>query len=115
MNLILIPFYWSVGAAIGTIVAECIVTITMLIIVRKDISPIKILKASIKYIIAGVVMFIGVYFTGKYLTSSILNSIILVIEGILIYGIMLLVLVDKFTIGFIKLTFNKVKIKLINK
>ena len=111
MNLILIPFYWSVGAAIGTIVAECVVTITMLIIVRKDISPIKILQSSIKYIIAGLVMFIGVYFTSKCLTSSILNSIILVIEGILIYGIMLLVLVDKFTIGFIKQTFNTIKAK----
>lgn len=112
MNLILIPFYWSVGAAIGTIVAETIVTITMIIVIRKDISFIKILKDSWKYILSGIIMFICVYITGMYLDSSILNSIVLVVEGAVVYGVMILILHDSFVLNILSNTFNVVKSKL---
>lgn len=101
MNLILIPFLWSLGAAIGTLIAETMVTIIMAILIRKDISFLKILSFSWKYLLSGAVMFTCVYITSMYLNSSIINSLILVIEGALIYGIMLLILVDKFSINLL--------------
>lgn len=111
MNLIFIPYFWSLGAAIGTIIAEFVVTTIMILLVRKEISFIKILISGWKYIISGLVMFVCVYFTGKYLSSSILYSIVLVIEGALIYASMLLILVDKFTINLIKQGINIINIK----
>ena len=111
LNCILIPFYWSFGAAIASIIAECIVTITMGIMVSKQISLKKIILCSWKYLLSGIVMFIPAWFIGKYLESSILNSIIIVGCGIVIYGVMLLILKEQFLYGFLRKIFKRKKVK----
>ena len=109
MNLILIPFLWSSGAVIGTLIAEFAVTTTMIIIVRKEISVKKIFIYSWKYLIAGLIMFVAVYFTGQLLDSSIINSLALVIEGAFIYGIILLILKDSLTLTILNYGINFIK------
>lgn len=106
LNLIMIRFWKSYGAAIATIVAEAIVSIVMYIFVHKQISFLKVLLSSWKYVLAGIVMFIPCYYIGLKLESSILNTFIIVTIGVLTYGIMLLILRDEFLMRQIKKSFK---------
>lgn len=106
MNLILIPKFWSYGAAIGTIVAEFFVTLIMFFMVRREISILKILVCSWKYVLSGVIMLVAVYLIAAKLDSSILNSLILVLIGTGIYGACLLILKDKLVYSVIKMIFG---------
>lgn len=108
LNLVLIPFYWSYGAVIASVISELAITALMFFFVRKEISLFKILKMSIKYFIAGLIMLAAVYFTGQHLGPNIPNTCILVFEGIAIYFVMMLILHEKFTY----LIINKIKTKL---
>lgn len=108
INIFLIYYLQSYGAAIATVIAETIVTTVMLIFIRKDINFLKILKNSFKYIIAGIVMFVPCYFMGVYLSPSIINTLLIVIVGAATYFLMLLVLRDRFFIDNVKSILNKV-------
>lgn len=57
-NSIFIPICGPVGAAIGTVIAEGIGIIMQLLFVRKDLNIKKMLNISIKYLIAGSLMFV---------------------------------------------------------
>lgn len=109
LNIVFIKLWWSIGAAIASVVAELVVTTTMGIVVRKEINIIKILISSIKYIISGIIMFISLYFISNYFSSSILNSFILVIIGIFIYFMLLLILKDSFIYNFLKIIKSKLQ------
>lgn len=111
MNLILIPQLWSIGAAIGTIVAESVVTIGLIIVLRKDLNIKKILFSSFKYVLSGLVMFGAVYITSLYLDSGILNSFLLIFEGGTIYFLMLLLLRDEVLYFYLTLILKKIKRK----
>lgn len=106
LNIILIRFFWSYGAVIATIVAETTITTVMIILIRKEISFIKIIKQVPKYLISGIIMFIAVYFTEKLVSAKIYYSLLLSLEGIVIYFVMLLILKDKFLLNIL----NKVKL-----
>ena len=109
LNLIMIRFWKSYGAAIATIVAEAIVSIVMYAFVHKHISFLKVLLNSWKYVLAGIGMFIPCYFVGLQLEPSILNTFIIVVIGIVTYGIILLILRDEFLMKQIKKVFAKIK------
>ncbi len=57
-NLILIPKYKAVGAAVGTVIAEFSVMMYQIIDVRKELDIFRYLKRGIKYIITGFIMYI---------------------------------------------------------
>lgn len=101
MNIILIPFLWSVGASIATIVGELSVTALMAIFIRKDISFFRILKSGFKYYIAGIVMFIALFFLLKFFDASIIMTFLYVLTGITIYICVLLILHDELLFNFI--------------
>ncbi|MBQ9081133.1 MAG: polysaccharide biosynthesis C-terminal domain-containing protein, partial [Clostridia bacterium] len=111
LNLFFIPKFYSYGAAVASLIAETAVTVTMFILARKDVSVKKLLKNVWKNMLAGVIMFVGVYVTQIYLTPSVLNSVLLIGEGILIYFVLLLILKDGFLFGFLQ----KLKEKISNK
>lgn len=97
-NLILIPLFASIGACIASVIAEFCVTLVGFIYIKvKDKMPISpIFKSSIKYWIAGTVMFgalIGLKFV---LDSNIIGLVISIISGILIYFILLFIMKDSF-------------------
>lgn len=94
MNLIFIPFLWSIGAAIGTIIAETIVTISMCLMIKENISIKNILISSWKYLLSSIIMFVIVFFTSSKLSSSIINSLILMFIGAITYVIFLFLLRD---------------------
>ena len=96
LNLILIYFLKSVGAAIATVLAELAVVIVQFIYVRKDFNLKQIFKMSINYFVAAVIMFVICY-PITYLIKD--NFTCIVIQGLtggLVYLIVLLVLKDKF-------------------
>lgn len=109
LNCILIPFYWSVGAAVASIIAEMCVTTIMALMIKKDISMLKIITSSWKYLIAGAVMFVPCWLLNMYLPSSILNSVIIIGAGVLSYGLILLIIREEIIWGIIKKLVNKIK------
>lgn len=109
LNLIFINMWWSIGAAIATIFGEITVTVTMAVMIRKDINIIKILLNGWRYYVAGLIMFMILFFLTKLFSPTILYTIINVVIGIIIYGIMLLILRDKQVVSITKRLFNKNK------
>ena len=101
-NICLIPFLGAIGAAVASVLAETVIAVVQLVIVRNELSSLLIIKESIKYIISGLIMFIVLYIFGKILVPSIANTLILVLCGVLVYLILLMILQDSFFIGYIK-------------
>lgn len=106
-NVILIPHWYSIGAAIASVLAELVITVVQIIMIRKELSPRMIISCSGHYWLAGLVMFGALYKMGKYLEPSIAHSAIMMVSGGIIYSILLLIMKDEFFIGQIKLALQK--------
>ena len=115
LNNILIPKCYSIGAAISSVVAETIIAIIQLIIVREEINPVSIIYCSFKYWIAGIGMFFSLYYIEKYLHSSIINTVVMICVGVLFYEAILLILKDSFFLNQIKSVLVKIKRKFDNR
>lgn len=111
LNLLLIPKYKALGAAIATISAEGIVAIIQIFNSRKIISIQSHLFELVQYIIAVIIMGIGVKFISKIINSNLLSIIICVLVGALIYYIILILLKNKFAISITKDFITKIKEK----
>lgn len=111
LNIVGIKFFMSYGAVVASVTAEIMVTGVMLIVIRKEISFFKILRQSIKYLIAGGLMFATVFVTQIFLKPSILFTFILILEGIMVYFLALLCLKEKYVLKTIK----KLSIKISHK
>lgn len=85
VNLILIPRLSAIGAVIGTICAEGIVSIYQTIAVRKELNVKKYLMSVVFYLLPGVIMFISIKFLLGFLPSNIIALILLIIIGSVIY------------------------------
>ena len=109
LNMVLIYYFKSIGAAIASVTAESVIAIVQLIIVRKELSPIQVLKEGIHYFIAGIMMVLVLIPITKYLAPSILHSIIIAASGALVYFAVLLIEKDEFLIINIKMVLNKLK------
>lgn len=110
LNLIMIPFYGALGAAIASVIAEITILLFQMIYLRKVFDYKKLVVQFIKYLIIASIMFVSVYLLDYfYFESSILNSLILVIVGAFIYFILLLIIRDKITINFIRKIKTKIK------
>lgn len=109
-NICLIPFLGAIGAALASVLAETVISVVQLVIVRRELSGLVIIKDSIKYIISGLVMFCALYFVGNLLVPSVTNTLILVLCGAVVYIILLLILCDSFFIENIKQITNKLRI-----
>lgn len=95
-NALLIPTQASVGAAIGTLLAEMGVCIVISIIVWKEIPMTEYVKAAVPFIAAGLIM----YLSGIHINISLLGAIpdLLIKTAIngMIYFIALLLLIPVF-------------------
>lgn len=109
-NFLLIPKYKVIGACIATLLAELIVPVVELIILRKNINIKYIFKNIYKYFFAGAIMFIIVRFIGKFMGVGILTTMIQVFSGGCIYLATLLIFKDEFTKVIIGNIFSTIKI-----
>ena len=112
LNLLLIPNYGAIGAAVASISAESAIAAIQLVIVRKELSFINIIKQSVKYVIAGSLMLIALLFENRYLQPSVPNTILLVATGCFVYTVMLIVLRDHFFLKNATSVFSKIMLKL---
>lgn len=87
-NIILIPKLGSIGACIGTLLAEFTVMLYQIILVRKKIQICAYLKNGIRFLVTSLLMFI-IVFSLNFLNikNIILLLIIQIVVGIIIYGI----------------------------
>lgn len=111
-NLIMIPKLGAVGAAIGSVLAETIILIGYLFLIRDFFKMTTLVKLIWKYVVAGIIMGIAVSGIGRISGSVIVVSAVQVIAGVAIYAGIVLLLRDKFAIGMIKEMVGKVKKKL---
>ena len=113
LNYVLIKKYQSIGAAVASVVAESVIAISQLILVRHEISGIEVVKSSIKYLLSGVAMFIGVWSVEKLLSPSIVNTVILIVAGGAIYIVMLYLLRDTFFVSQVNSMLSVLKKKIV--
>ena len=111
LNLLLIPLFLSIGAAIATVIAEISVTGVQVYFTRKDFNFGKIISSNKHYIISSLIMFVPIYLLARYLPSSIVNTFICVSVGGLIYVGLLFVMKDETLFEAI----GKIKGKLVKK
>lgn len=107
LNLILIPKWYSVGAAIASVFAETIVALLQIFIIRNEVSPKIILSCGRHYWLAGVTMLAFLYGLGRWLTPSVFHSIFMIICGGIWYIIYLLFVKDEFLITQLKKIFSR--------
>lgn len=91
LNLALIPYFQSLGAAFASVVAESVIAIVQLILLRKEISPVQVLKEGIHYYIAGAVMAIVMIPFVTTLSPSLTHTVMLVMIGAIVYFAMLFI------------------------
>ena len=103
LNLILIPNYLSIGAAIASVTAEGAIAVVQMIFLRKEI-PIRLIFSTAKnYAIAGAFMFITTLLVSLKVRSSILGTLVIVLTGVISYTFILIVLKDPSLVQLIDL------------
>ncbi len=111
LNIFLIKKYGAIGAVIATVTSEFVVAFYQTIRLDKNIRIKGMIKYIIFYIIAGVIMFLGVRIIGEKMIVSPLTTIIQVVIGAIIYiticGILLFMSRDKMIIEELKKRGNK--------
>lgn len=104
LNMVLIPLYASVGAAVASAIAEFAVTLTGFLYIYKTklFSLRPVFSCSWRYWIGGVVMG-GALFGLKYLMPAAVWSLaVLIASGVAIYFLVLLLMRDPFLIDLIR-------------
>lgn len=96
LNLLLIPVFYSIGAAVASVFAETVIALVQLYIVRKEFSVKKIFMLSKNYLISGGLMFFILQWENKVLSPSFLNTAIMIASGAGVYFISLALLRDEF-------------------
>lgn len=95
LNLILIKYYASIGAAIATVVAEFVVTGVQFYLARKEIKILDVIKTSYKYLIASIIMFMCSNFINCVIINNLKAIIIQIIVSVIVYFTMLIIMKDK--------------------
>ena len=95
MNAILIPQFFSIGAAIATIISEIVVTGSQFYMVRKDFSIKNIFKLSSNYLISSFVMFAVLILLNHYIVNGWQGMIVMTVLGAFIYVMILIILKDE--------------------
>ncbi|SEK46165.1 Membrane protein involved in the export of O-antigen and teichoic acid [Pseudobutyrivibrio ruminis] len=102
LNLFMIARFQSYGAAVASVVAECAVTTVQFIVVRDEISFLRVLRGGWKYALSGVVMSFCIYPFCKNLSSSFLHTMLIVCVGVLAYGFSIILFRDEFVLEILK-------------
>lgn len=112
LNLFLIRYYKSYGAVIGSVIAETVIALVQLYIVKDELNFINILCLGRKNAIAGISMGIYLFVLRVYIPSRPLWTIILIVTGAILYILLLVVLKDSFFINNVGLTIQKITAKI---
>lgn len=92
LNMALIPQYGALGASIGTVVAEGVVTLAQMLLVRKELDIINYFKGMFANVVAGVFMMATTYALKIIIPNSIVSVAGCVMAGTVVYIIALYLL-----------------------
>ena len=106
LNYILIQKYNSIGASVATIISQLSVCAMQIYYVRNDISIKEFLILTYKYLISGIIMFVGCILISKVLGESLKIMVLQILTGIILYFIALLVLKDE----YLNMLINRLKL-----
>ena len=96
LNSIFIRKYYSFGASIATCIAELVVLVIELFMIRKEFKIKKILRNGVKYLLSSTIMLIFLYIIDIIIKNNIYKLILKVLVGVLSYIIILIILKDSF-------------------
>ena len=85
LNLFVLKYFGAAGACFTTIVAECAVTVIQFYYVRNFLSAKELLKPSLIFIPASLVMYCLVRFIGILMGAGIITNIVQSIAGVIVY------------------------------
>ena len=102
INILLIPKYGALGASIGTVIAESIVTISQIIMTYNQIDYKNIFYSFVKYSCFSFLMYASCYLVNYFNMNDIFSLLLKFLVGISIYFIMLFISKDKFTFDVLK-------------
>jgi O-antigen/teichoic acid export membrane protein len=108
-NLILIPIYGALGAALGTLVAETFVATIQVIFLHQYIFSKDNFISLIHSTFATILMGILIIFILKYVNNIVLQIIMASTSGIILYATTLLIFRNKYFIEYFKLFVNKIR------
>lgn len=111
LNLILIPRYASIGAAIATLVAECVVTLLMFVFVRRALPFSQVFGCGWRNLIGGVLMVALPLYVSRHPSGNMLFMAGSLVVGGCIYLITLWILHDPFLCYLIDFLRSKLKKK----
>lgn len=96
LNAILIPKWYSVGAAIASVIAEFSVTFVQFIYVKDQFDLKQVAKLVPRYFVASMLMLLLLKAEDMVLQPGIFNTILMVVSGAVTYFVVLFILKDKF-------------------
>lgn len=101
MNLIMIPMYYSYGAAIASVFSELLITVIQFWYVRKELDIKSIISSSYKYVLSSIIMLAALLLLNNHIASSFVGTCCMVALGFIIYIVVLIVLKDEMLKEFI--------------
>lgn len=96
LNVMLIPRFYALGAAIASVCAEFMVTIVQLFYIQKQISVRKILLPLFRYATAGIIMLAALSLEDTIFPPNALCTSVMIFSGGSIYFLVLLLIKDTF-------------------
>lgn len=102
LNMLLIPRFKSTGATVASIIAECFISGLYLFFARKELALAFTFRLSLKYVISGCVMFLGVRVVDLVLPTNWPGIIAEVGIGAVIYFVVLYIEKDEFFVNCIR-------------
>lgn len=108
LNLIMIPKFYALGAAIATVIAEMMVTAYQYHFIKKTIKLDVFNFNNLKYLIASTIMAITVYSIGKIMGVGLKTNLIQALTGFIVYTACLFISKEKLSLDLL----NKLKNKL---
>lgn len=107
LNMLLIPVFQSIGAAVASVAAETVIAVVQLVIVRRELSPGRVLMEGLHYYIAGAVMVLVLWPVCHSLAPSMLHTVMIAVCGAAVYFFALLVERDEFFLSNVRNALRK--------
>ena len=102
LNFILIPRYHAGGAAVATLISQCVLSGTEFFWCRKIVDLRKVARYFLLYLGNSLVMAVGVFVCVKLVPGLWTNTIVAICVGMAIYGVLLFIEKNRFVMDFIK-------------
>lgn len=108
-NAILIPRWYSVGAAIASVIAEFSVTFVQFVYVKDQFDLKQIVKLVPRYFIASIMMLLLLRAENIVLQPGIFNTMLMVVSGVITYFVILFILRDTFVFEAFSILKKKIR------